>query len=224
MTPDGKLVPVMEDIRNGNGRAIKSRLWAPNRVDKIDEPINAIFWIMKDPAMPPVIKIKDPVLASVMGATLATKRTSAEAGVDTTKLVIEPYANPFRTWPLKDDYEKFKELFEKGVDCYVINTGHFMGKKVPKELTLSIVESIVDGKANFRDFVGAIQIMEIDSFKADLSDEEYGKALERSFEMRLEYVESRKEERGGVDALPEEAAEALREMLTVVRKGKLSVG
>ena len=55
---DGNIQLVTEDIRNGNGRAIKSKLWAPNRVDKIDEPVNAIFWIMKDPTIPPVVKLK----------------------------------------------------------------------------------------------------------------------------------------------------------------------
>lgn len=39
---DGKVVSVTEDIRNGNGRAVKSKLWSPNRVDRIDQPINAI--------------------------------------------------------------------------------------------------------------------------------------------------------------------------------------
>ena len=52
---DDNIVVVTEDIRNGNGRAIKSKLWSPNRVDKIDEPINAIFWIMKDPTLPPIL-------------------------------------------------------------------------------------------------------------------------------------------------------------------------
>ena len=44
---DGKLVPVTEDIRNGNGCAIKSKLWVVNRVDKMEEPINTIVWLMK---------------------------------------------------------------------------------------------------------------------------------------------------------------------------------
>jgi phosphoenolpyruvate carboxykinase (ATP) len=76
---------VSEDIRNGNGRAVKSRFWSPNRIDRIDEPLNAIFWLMKDPTIPPVLKITGHSLASAMGATLATKRTSAERlapGVD----------------------------------------------------------------------------------------------------------------------------------------------
>lgn len=100
---DGKCVIVTEDLRNGNGRAIKSKLWADNRVDKIEESVDAIIWLMKDPALPPVLKINDPVLAATMGATLATKRSTAERlakDVDKNKLVIEPYANPFRTYPL----------------------------------------------------------------------------------------------------------------------------
>lgn len=108
---DGKVQLVTEDIRNGNGRALKSKLWSPNRVDKIDAPVNAIFWIMKDPTIPPVVKLKGSALASVMGATLATKTSTAErvaAGTDLNALRIVPYANPFRTYPLVNDYEKFK--------------------------------------------------------------------------------------------------------------------
>ncbi|MDE7223353.1 MAG: phosphoenolpyruvate carboxykinase (ATP), partial [Acetatifactor sp.] len=97
---EGHIQLVTEDIRNGNGRAIKSKLWSPNRVDKIDAPVNAIFWIMKDPTIPPVVKLKGSALASVMGATLATKTSTAErvaAGTDMNALRIVPYANPFRT-------------------------------------------------------------------------------------------------------------------------------
>ncbi len=204
MTRDGKIVPVMEDMRNGNGRAIKSRLWSPNRVDKIEDHIDAIFWIMKDPAIPPVMKVKDPILASVFGATLSTKRTSAEANVDTTKIVIEPYANPFRTWPLVEDYEKFKYLFEKGVQAYVINTGFFLGKKVTKELTLSIIESIVDGTAQFDQFVPGIEIMKISGF--DMDSKEYLNIFLDDINRRLVFLESKKKT---VDELPEEAVKSL---------------
>ena len=107
---DGKIYPVTEDMRNGNGRAVKSKLWSPNRVDRVNEPINAIFWLMKDPTIPPVIKLEGASLGAAMGATLATKRTSAERlapGVDPDALVVEPYANPFRTYPLEVDYNCF---------------------------------------------------------------------------------------------------------------------
>ena len=68
--------------------------------------------------------------------------------MDPNKLVVEPYANPFRTYPLANDYLKFKKLVEeKNVDCYIINTGDFMGKKIPKEVTLGVIEKIpIPGK------------------------------------------------------------------------------
>lgn len=86
---------------------------------------------MKDDSLPPIIKITDPIMASDFGCTLATKRTSAEnTSDDRDALVIEPYANPFMVYPLVEDFEKFKALFEKGVACYIINTGEFLGKKL----------------------------------------------------------------------------------------------
>ena len=161
---DGKVQLVTEDIRNGNGRAIKSKLWSPNRVDKIDSPVNAIFWIMKDPTIPPVVKLKGAALASVMGATLATKTSTAErvaAGTDMNALRIVPYANPFRTYPLVNDYEKFKKLVEeKNVDCYIVNTGDFMGTKCKPADTLGILETIVEGKAKFEQW-GPFEDIEI---------------------------------------------------------------
>src|SRR5699024_2260223 len=62
---NGKKVPVLQDIRNGNGRTVKSRYVTPNRVDHVAEPLDAIFWIMKDDSLPPVVKITDPILAAV---------------------------------------------------------------------------------------------------------------------------------------------------------------
>ncbi|RQD70476.1 MAG: phosphoenolpyruvate carboxykinase (ATP) [Tindallia sp. MSAO_Bac2] len=214
MYDDGKIYPVTEDLRNGNGRAIKSKLWAADRVDRIDDPINSIFWIMKDPTMPPVVKLKGAALGSVMGATLATKRTSAEKlpeGVNPDQLVVEPYANPFRTYPLSVDYKLFKSLFESGVDCYVINTGHFMGKKVKPQHTLEIIESIIEDRAEFVKWepFEEMEIMKIDGFDADLEDPEYRKDFMVHFVQRIQYVESRQTVKDGVDALPAEAVKSL---------------
>lgn len=214
-----RVVPVMEDIRNGNGRAIKSKLWSPNRVDKIDEPVNAIFWIMKDPVLPPVVKIEDPILASTMGATLATKRTSAEKllpGVDPEALVFEPYANPFRTYPLSEDYNKFKALFEKGVECYIVNTGFYLNKKVPKELTLEIIEQIVEKKANFIDWFGGLKTMQIPEFEVRTSDYEYRELVKLSLTKRVEFIKNKEIENQGYDRLPEECISSLNNLISLL--------
>ncbi len=216
---NGKIQLVTEDIRNGNGRAIKSKLWSPNRVDKIDAPVNAIFWIMKDPTIPPVVKLKGSALASVMGATLATKTSTAErvaAGTDLNALRIVPYANPFRTYPLANDYEKFKKLVEeKNVDCYIINTGDFMGKKVKPADTLGILESIVEGKAAFEKWgpFSDIEIMNWGDFNVDLSDKDYAAQLKSAMQNRVDAVEGFATKKEGYDKLPDEALEALKKVV-----------
>ena len=216
---DGKVQLVTEDIRNGNGRAIKSKLWSPNRVDKLDAPVNAIFWIMKDPTIPPVVKLKGSALASVMGATLATKTSSAErvaAGTDLNALRIVPYANPFRTYPLANDYEKFKKLVEeKNVDCYIINTGDFMGKKVKPADTLGILETIVEEKAEFKPWVpfSDIEIMDWEGFVPDLKDPEYVAQLKARMQDRVNAVEGFATKKDGYDKLPDEALAALKKVV-----------
>ncbi len=222
---DGKIYSITEDIRNGNGRAVKSKLWSPNRVDRIDQPINAIFWLMKDPTIPPVIKLSGAALGSAMGATLATKRTTAERlakGVDPNALVVEPYANPFRVYPLEMDYTRFKKLIEEGVDCYILNTGDFMGKKVEPKHTLGIIESIVEGNAQFKQWesFSDIQIMDIEGFDASFANHEYAAQFVARMNDRVEFIASRDTEKAGLDKLPADALEALQ---NVVEQAKAKV-
>jgi len=217
----GKLFIISEDIRNGNGRAVKSKLWSPNRIDRINEPINAIFWLMKDPTLPPVLKLKNASLGAAMGATLATKRTTAERlteGVDPNALVVEPYANPFRTYPLEIDYSRFKALIEDGVDCYILNTGDFMGKKVQPKHTLAIIEAIVENKASFikwGDF-SDIEVLHLEEFEANLNNEEYKKQFTARMQDRINFIKSRKTEKAGLDNLPKDALIALENIVKEV--------
>lgn len=215
---DGKLYSITEDIRNGNGRAVKSKLWSPNRVDRINEPINAIFWLMKDPTIPPVIKLSGSSLGAAMGATLATKRTSAERlakGVDPNALVVEPYANPFRVYPLELDYLRFKQLIQDGVACYILNTGEFMGQKVQPKHTLGILEAIVEGKASFEKWenFSDIEIMHIDGFNTSFSDNNYKDQFIKRMEDRINFVKSRETEKAGIDKLPDDALSALEQVI-----------
>lgn len=217
---DGKKVLVTEDVRNGNGRAIKSAYWTDNRVNYIAEPVNAIVWLMKDDVLPPILKITDPALAAVMGATLATKRSTAEkldADVDAEALVIEPYANPFRTYPLVEDYVNFKKLFEqRGVACYIFNTGTFLSMKIPKEVTLSIMEDVVTDSLISVPFMGIpnLQTSDIMNFEAPRSTG-YAFRLKRTLEKRVEYLTGL---RGTKNELPIEAEAALKAAISSLGK------
>lgn len=217
---EGKVVLVTEDIRNGNGRAIKSKLWSPNRVDKIKSPVSAIFWIMKDPTIPPIVKVKGADLAAVMGATLATKRTSAERlapGVDPDRLVVEPYANPFRTYPLVNDYEKFRDLVkDRNVDCYILNTGDFMGKDIMPATTISVIEQVVEDTAQFEPWgpFSNMDILKVEGYTPDFTDDEYVNRLKARMTDRLNFIFEKDVENGGYNALPTEAKEALAKVIS----------
>jgi phosphoenolpyruvate carboxykinase (ATP) len=169
---------------------------------------------MKDGTLPPVLKVKSPELASVMGATLATKRTSAEyvPGEDPNKLVIVPYANPFRLYPLAKDYNKFKQLFaERGVTCYIINTGHFLDKKVTPTVTLGLIEDIINDKAEFKPFgpFSDLEYMPIEGFIPDFTDEEYLRSVKARMNDRLEYISKLDE----FNQIPSEGLAAIRRVV-----------
>lgn len=220
---EGKKIVVSEDIRNGNGRAVKSRFWSPDRIDRIDEPLNAICWLMKDPTLPPVVKVTGSSLAAVMGATLATRRTSAERlapGVDSDALVIESYANPFRTYPLSMDYIRFRSLFEDGVECYILNTGSFMDKKVTPSVTLSSLEAIVERRAEFISFgrIPGMEILKIPGYEVDFTNWSYKQQLMKRMSDRLDFIKSRDTEKGGMDALPSDAVAELQRVVAHLQK------
>lgn len=188
---NGRKKLVTEDIRNGNGRTVKSRFATPNRVDRIDEPINAIFWIMKDDSLPPLVKINDPLMASTMGCTLMTKRSNAENVTGLHEdLVIEPYANPFRVYPLVEDYRKFRRLFESGVACYIINTGFYMGKGISKEVSLDIIEQIVEGRAQFKPFgpLECFKYLDYKGYAVPNFDDKYRQLIRERMQVRLNFL------------------------------------
>lgn len=154
----GKKVIFPTDIRNRNGRAIKSREWLLNLADTGPMP-NYVCYLMKDTTLPPITFISNHRLAVAMGASLATMRTSAEnvAESEMNRLVFEPFANPFRVYPLTLDCERFEELFKRGAVGIILNTNKFYGSQskeidIPKELTLPMVVHLARGKMDVEDW------------------------------------------------------------------------
>jgi len=216
LNEEGERVLVTEDIRNGNGRTVKSRYSTPARTDKIDEPINAIYWIMKDDTLPPVMRVTDPVVASAMGCTLVTKRTSAENVENVGEIVVEPYANPFRVYPLVDDYNAFKKLFsEMDVECYIINTGKFLDKDIPPEVTLGSIEANVEGTATYQSFgpVEAFEYAKIEGYDVPFDDEDYRKQLKENMRVRTDHLKTTLVEEEAPNDLPSEIPDSIQKIV-----------
>jgi phosphoenolpyruvate carboxykinase (ATP) len=157
MLPGGQLRMVCEDIRNDNGRCLKSRDMF-NIANFCARP-GMVVWLQKDTSLPPVCRVKSVGLAVAMGASLSTLRAKGVENVpkeELAKLVIEPFANPFRVHPLTVDCQQFKKLFKLGTECYIMNT-HAFGLPdslidIPKELSLKIVTELVRGNIEWRDW------------------------------------------------------------------------
>lgn len=220
LNENGEKVLVTEDIRNGNGRSIKSRYATENRVDHLSENVDGIFWIMKDDSLPPVVKVNDPCLAAIFGVTLATKRSTAEnivkAKANVDQLVIEPFANPFRSYPLGEDYQDFLELFQKGqTDCYILNTGVYEDNDVTPKHTLSSIEKIVEGTAEFKTFgpLKDLSYLPIEGHEPPFESAEYIEKLIGRIETRLSFIQKRKTINEGYDRLPNEAEKQLLQLL-----------
>jgi len=123
MNIDGKLIPVGQDLRNSNGRALLDRSLLGNYVNRCAFP-KALVWLMKDSVLPPVIKCTDKHLAIAMGAALMTQRNRAEnvTEEELNKLVFEPFANPFRVYELYRDVEAFLAVADNGAEFYCFNS------------------------------------------------------------------------------------------------------
>ncbi len=209
---DNKKVPVTEDIRNGNGRALKSKYWTKDRAYKFNNKVDAIFWIMKDDSLPPLLKINSSTLASTLGATLATKRSTAEHGAVANKLVIEPYANPFRLYPLSQDYNKFKDLFEnQQVDCYVLNTGYFLNEDIKPKTTLNLIEKIVANDIEFHKFNGLeeIEYPLVEGYNPNFKDPKYITLFKERLASRVDFIDRLFSQ----DILPNEAKQSIQDII-----------
>lgn len=216
LNEEGQKVLVTQDLRNGNGRTIKSRYSAKNRVDKEDEALDAIFWIMKDDTLPPVVKLDDPVLATTFGLTLATKRSTAENVIGKQEdLVIEPFADPFRVYPLAEDYQDFKELFTKQkAACYIVNTASFNGKDIKKETTLKILEDIANETITWSDFgpLVGMSYLQLPEHPVDFTDQAYVQRLKERLMIRANWVKEY-EAQHAHDLLPNEISLTLEALI-----------
>lgn len=157
LLPNGERRMVCEDIRNDNGRCLKSREMF-NISDFCERP-GKVVWLQKDTSLPPICRVSSVGLAVAMGASLSTMRAKGVENVpkeELAKLVIEPFANPFRVHPLRTDCEQFKKLFKLGTECYIMNT-HAFGLPdslvdIPKEISLRIVTELVRENIEWREW------------------------------------------------------------------------
>lgn len=156
---EGKVLPIGQDVRNPNGRALIDRDLLGKYVNRCSFP-EIMCWLMKDTCLPPVIRFTDTHLAVAMGAALMTKRNLAEnvSEEELKKLVFIPYANPFRVYELWKDVEAFIKVFGNGATGYSFNSVGFWKssdadlRAIPLQTSLTLQSMILMDKLEWEDW------------------------------------------------------------------------
>src|SRR5699024_6152317 len=123
---------------------------------------------------------------------------------------------PFRVYPLVDDYKAFKKLFEeKDVECYIINTGKFMGKDIPPKVTLESIEHNVENDADFKAFgpVEAFEYLPIEGYEVTFEDDEYREKVIKNMGTRIDHVKTTLAEEEAPHDLPDEIAQSIQNIV-----------
>ena len=89
-----------------------------------------------------------------------------------------------------------------------MNTGFFLENKIPKEVTLDLLERLVEGTLEFKPFCEYenLSYVEVPGFEPPFEVREYHHQLHQAFEFRYDYVEKLK---GHKNELPQEVLDYL---------------
>jgi len=109
-----------------NGRAVIRREDLSSASEDIDmtEGVDQIFFITRNPVMPPVARLDDrqAAVAFMLGESIQTSAGDPDAAGESIRVVG---TNPFIIGPAGAEGNRFRELVaDNDVECFVINTGH----------------------------------------------------------------------------------------------------
>ncbi|WP_458205640.1 phosphoenolpyruvate carboxykinase (ATP) [Haladaptatus sp. NG-SE-30] len=133
------LVDFDSDEHTSNGRAVIARDQLSSAGEDIDlESVDQVFFITRNPAMPPVAKLspKEAAVAFMLGESIQTSAGDPSKAGESIRVVG---TNPFIVGSKGDEGNRFRELIDDlGVDCFVLNTGHLGAKSKDIGVTESV--------------------------------------------------------------------------------------
>ena len=90
-----------------------------------------------------------------------------------------------------------------------------MGKDIEPSVTLSCIEQVVEGTAEFKPWgpFSSIRMLEVEGYIPDFTSQEYVDNLKARMTDRLNFVFDKDVEDGGYDRLPTQAKEALAKVI-----------
>ena len=163
------------DRYTANGRAIIQREELASASDEIDLPaVDQIFFITRNPAMPPVAKLtpEEAAVAFMLGESVQTSAGDPDSAGESTRVVG---TNPFIIGSEGGEGNRFRDLInDLDVDCFVLNTGRVGREDIGVEETVTLLRNIARGSLDWeRDGTTGLtlptDVPEMDMDKLDLA-------------------------------------------------------
>jgi phosphoenolpyruvate carboxykinase (ATP) len=109
---------------------------------------------------------------------------------------------------------------ENQTACYILNTGFYKDKKVTPEVTLTSIEKIVEGEANFKRFgeITEMSYLPVTGFEVDFQDASYVAHLRERMQGRLDFILAQETENDGYNKLPKEVAKAMGNVISTLNE------
>jgi len=138
------------DRYTANGRAIIQREELSSASEEIDLPeVDQIFFITRNPAMPPVAKLtpEEAAVAFMLGESVQTSAGDPNSAGESTRVVG---TNPFIIGSEGGEGNRFRDLINNlDVDCFVLNTGRVGQVDIGVEETVTLLRSIARGSVDW---------------------------------------------------------------------------
>ena len=163
------------DEHGSNGRAVVLREHLSSAADDIDlESVDQVFFITRNPAMPPVAKLslEEAAAAFMLGKSVQTSAGAPSKAGESVRVVG---TNPFIVGPEGVEGNRFRDLIaELDVDCFVLNTGHLGAgaKDIGVEESVTILRELARGSVEWTDdettgttVPASVPGMDIDAFR-----------------------------------------------------------
>ena len=151
---DDGTVHFEEDRYTTNSRAVVERDHLASAADDVDlDRVDQVFFITRNPLMPPVAKLDDAQAAAafMLGESIQTSAGDPDAAGDAIRVVG---TNPFIVGSEGKEGNRFRDLVAAlDVDCFVLNTGH-VGTDDPVDVgveeSVTLLREIARGSVDWK--------------------------------------------------------------------------
>ncbi|MCO8243299.1 MULTISPECIES: phosphoenolpyruvate carboxykinase (ATP) [unclassified Haladaptatus] len=149
---DDGTVDFDSDYHTSNGRAIIRRDQLSSSSEDIDlERVDQLFFITRNPTMPPVAKLspEEAAVAFMLGESIETSAGDPSKAGESIRVVG---TNPFIIGSRGEEGNRFRSLIDDlGVETYILNTGHLGGKDIGVTESVTLLREIARGTVEWTD-------------------------------------------------------------------------